>query len=284
MMICKTNHHEFWQIAMSGAKDAGEELGIEVTFRSPKEETQLDEQKQILQKAIDDKVDGILLAPLDTEKLNLQIMQAKDKKIPVMTFDSDVTAKERVSNMATDNISAGAIAARNAISKIGTKGKIAIIAPFEHVQTAQERIKGFCDEVEKQKNLEIVSVKYSENDIETAKTQAEELQKQYPDLKCIFATNEGCTVGVLRGLQDKGTTVIGVDSSDTAIDALKNGTLEGLVVQNPYNMGYLGVRNLYKTIRGQETEEHINTGVTYINKDNLGEEDIQWLLYPMGKK
>lgn len=114
-----------------GARDAGEELGVKISFDAPEDETQIDVQIGMMEKAIQEKADAIVLAPLDTEKLNDVVDKASEEGIPVLTLDSDITTKSRVATIGTSNESAGAIAARNAAEKIGGKGKIAIIAHVE---------------------------------------------------------------------------------------------------------------------------------------------------------
>ena len=282
-VICKGEQHQFWQTVKSGAEDAREELGVEITFEAPEDESQIDVQIGMVEKAIEDKADAILLAPLDTDRLNDVIDRASAEGIPVLTFDSDVTTDSRVATIGTDNMTGGAIAARNAIDLIGTKGKVAIISYVKEAQTAIEREKGFVDEINKYAGIEILGTEYCNGDSALAQEQAETFIRNNPDIKCIYATNEGCALGVAQAVQDKDITVIGFDSSDDEIQYLEDGWIQGMMVQNPYNMGYLGVRNIYKAMQGKTLEEKIDTGITYVDRSNLQDEDIRWLLYPMGK-
>lgn len=282
-VICKGEQHQFWQTVKAGAEDAGEELDVEITFEAPKDESQIDVQIGMVEKAIENKVDAIMLAPLDTDKLNDVIDRASAEGIPVLTFDSDVTTDSRVATIGTNNLTGGAIAARNAIDQIGTEGKVAIISYVKEAQTAIEREKGFVDEISKYTGIEMLGTEYCNGDPELAKEQAESFIRKNPDIKCIYATNEGCALGVAQAVQDQDITVIGFDSSDEEIQYLEDGWIEGMMVQNPYNMGYLGVRNIYKAMQGKKLEEKIDTGITYVDRNNLQDEDIRWLLYPMGK-
>lgn len=289
-VVCKGSQHEFWKTVEQGAMDAGEELGIRVTFEAPEDESQIDVQIDMVKKAIENGADAIVLAPLDTDKLNSVIDQAVENGIPVLTLDSDVTTDKRVATIGTDNESAGAIAARNAAELMGGKGQVAVVSFVEGAQTATERNNGFINEMQDKYNgdIEIVGVEYSGGDAELAKELAIQFIKKYPNLKCIYGPNEGCAVGVAAavkelGLEDK-IIVIGFDSSDDEIAYLAEGTINGMMVQNPYNMGYLGVRNINKVLEGKTIEEKIDTGVTYVYGDNLYDEDTQWLLYPLGKE
>lgn len=289
-VICKGSQHQFWKTVEQGAMDAGEELGARVTFEAPEDETQIDVQIEMMEKAIAEKADAIVLAPLDTERLNAVIDQAVDAGIPVLTLDSDVTTKSRVATIGTSNESAGAIAARNAVDLMNGKGKVAIISYMKGVQTAVARNEGFIGEIEDnyKGEIEIVGTSYCQGDAEKAKKQAMDYLEKYPDLKCIYGANEGCALGAAAAVKEMGrqnvVTVIGFDSSDEEIAYLEEGIIDGMIVQNPYNMGYLGVRNINKVLEGRKIEEKIDTGATYVNRENLNDEDTQWLLYPLGKE
>lgn len=288
-VICKGSQHEFWKTVEQGARDAGEELDIRITFEAPEDESQIDVQIDMVEEAIENHADAIVLAPLDTERLNNVIEKAVNKGIPVITFDSDVSTKFRVATIGTNNESAGSIAARNAASLMDGKGKVAIVSHVKGSQTAIERNEGFINEIkEKYENqIEVVGISYCEGNPDLAKKQALEFIEKYPDLRCIYGSNEGSAVGVAAAVEEKNLEhsifVIGFDSSDDEIDYLADGVIDGMMVQNPYNMGYLGVRNINKVLDGEDIEEKIDTGATYVNKDNLYDEDTQWLLYPLGK-
>lgn len=289
-VVCKGSQHEFWRSVELGARDAGKELGIKITFEAPEDESQIDVQIEMMDKAIAGKADAIVLAPLDTERLNPVIEKANEQNIPVITLDSDVTSPLRKATIGTDNTSAGSIAARNAISLIHGEGQIAVISYVKGAQTANERNAGFLKEIEannQDKKMEVMDLQYSGGDADKSYEIAKKYIESYPDLRCIYAANEGCAVGTARAVEEMGKTgqlvVIGFDSSDQEIDYLSRGVIQGMMVQNPYNMGYLGVRNINKVLDGKSIEEKIDTGATYVNSENLNDEDTQWLLYPLGK-
>lgn len=289
-VICKGSVHEFWKTVEQGAMDAGEELGLDVTFEAPEDESQIDVQIDMVETAIADRVDAIVLAPLDVERLNSSIEEAHSLGIPVLTFDSDVTSPVRVATIGTDNKTAGAIAGRNAANLMGGKGKVAVVSFVEGAQTATERNAGFLDVLEKdyKDTIEVVGVKFCGGDAEVAKQQTYDFIKKHPDIKCIYGANEGSAVGVASAVKELGMQndiiVIGFDSSEQEIAYLDEGVIKGMMVQNPYNMGYLGVRNINKVLDGIKIDEKLDTGATYVSRENLYDEDTQWLLYPLGKE
>ena len=287
--ISKGTEHEFWRTMEKGLMDAGEELNYKVTFEAPKDETDIDVQISLVENAINSHADAIVLAPLDTEKLNAVVDEAVNKGIPVVTVDSDITTDSRAATVGTDNEIAGAIAARHMAEKINSSGKVAVVSHVEGAQTAITRNNGFVNEVDKNySNMIVVDLVYSGGETEVAYEQTKELVSRYPDLKGIYATNEGAANGVAKAiaelnLMDK-ITIIGFDSSESENQYLIDGVIDGMMVQNPYNMGYLAVRNIVKFLNGKNIEKNINTGATYVSIDNFYDEDTQWLLYPLGKE
>jgi ribose transport system substrate-binding protein len=213
--------------------------------------------------------------------------EAEDAGIPVLTLDSDVSTETRVASIGTDNESAGAIAARNAAQLMEGTGKVAVISFVKGAQTAVERYEGFQTELKKNyaRKISIIGISYCNGDSDVAKEQTMDYLEKNPDIKCIYATNEGAAIGACAAVKEMGrqnvVSVIGFDSSDEEINYLQEKILDGMMVQNPYNMGYLGVRNINKVLDGEEIESKIDTGVTYVDLSNLEDEDTQWLLYPL---
>ncbi|MDK2799070.1 MAG: ribose transport system substrate-binding protein [Clostridiales bacterium] len=288
-VISKGFQHEFWQTVKLGADTAGKELGIKVTFEGPKDESMVAEQVAMVENAIAKKADAILLAALDTEALVPVVEKAHDAGIPVLMFDSNVNSDIPLSFVATDNVAAGALAAKEMAKMIGGKGKIGIIAHNEGTSTAIERRDGFKNEIEKNyPDIEIVGIQYSDGDHAKALAKATDMMTRTPDLAGIYATNEGSAIGVATAVQEKDKAgqvkVVGFDSSEAEINFLKNDVIQGFVVQNPFKMGYLGVKGCYDAIKGNPVESRIDTGATFVSKDNLDTEEVQKLLYPLGKK
>ena len=131
-------------------------------------------------------------------------------------------------------------------------------------------------------NINVVEVAWGEGDVEKSKEEAKRLIEQYPDLKLIYATNQSGNVGVCQAVEELGLAdtiqVVGFDSYDGAMAKLGSGVLDGVIVQNPYNMGYLGVRYAVKCLRQEQITHVVDTGAVLVTKSNMNDEDIQWLL------
>ena len=289
-VLTKAQNAEFWDTVELGANNAGEELGLKIVYEATPTEADIDRQIEMIDSLIDDGVNAIVVAPLDTEKLNNSLREAVKNEIPVLTIDSTVNYTEVLSEIGTQNLSAGEIAATKMASLINSSGSVAIIVHGDDsIITAHDRKQGFVDKIESvYSGISVVATENCNSDKDKAKEITKKVLKNNPSLSGIYATNEVTAVGVCEAIEELGLTgkvrVIGFDSSNTEIDYLKKGVLSGMIVQDPYLFGYLGVRNAYKAIKGERVDSLIDTGVTFVDKSNLNDEDVEAILYPLGKE
>lgn len=287
-VICKSQD-PYWDTTHWGAVDAGEEMGLHVVYEAPATEQELDAQIQMVRDAVAAGADAIVLAPLDTDALNDVLREATAQNIPVLTIDSDVSYAGRSACISTQNRAAGAIAARQAASLLGNAGEVGVICHKADAQTAIERLGGFTDEMTAgYPDIRVSEVKYCDGDVEKSKEGTKQLIEEHPDLRLIYATNQPGTVGACQAIDELGLadaiTLVGFDYFDGADSFITSGVLDGVMTQNPYNMGYLGVRYAKKLVDGMTVSVNVDTGATYVDASNLGDADIQWLLDPIVDK
>ena len=240
----------------------------------------------MVNKAIQDKCKAIVIAPIDPEGLNECLKNASDAGITIITIDSDATINEVKSHIGANNENAGAIAARQAAEIIGGKGEIAIVGHVKESQTAIERVGSFRNGIKSlsadEKAMPIVAEEYCDSNAEKAKEVTATLLKKYPDLKLLYGTNEKSTIGICEAVEEAGLSgtvkVVGFDSSEEEIDFINRGTLTGTMLQNPYNMGYLGVRYSDKSANGNYITPSIDTGAIFVGKSNINSEEVQSIL------
>src|SRR5437660_3836447 len=166
------------------------------------------------------------------------------------------------------------------------KGKVILLRYAEGSASTQDREDGFLQEI-KQKfpSIELISSdQYAGATRDTAKRASENLLNRFgEEVQGIFCPNESTTAGMLLALQDIGKAgkvmFVGFDTSQTFIDAMRAKQLHGIVVQNPFKMGYLGVRTMVETLQGKPAEKRIDKGVTMITPDSLEQDTTQPLLY-----
>ncbi len=287
-VISKGFQHEFWQTVKLGSDTAAEEVGVRSTFEGPANESMIAEQINMVENAITKKADAILLAALDTEALIPVVEKAQSKGIPVVMFDSDINSDIPLSFIATDNKQAGKVAAMKLGAILNGKGKVGIVAHNAGTSTAQQRRDGFIEGMKEQfPNIVLLPTVYSDGDHQKAMDKSTDMMQANPDLAAIYATNEGSAIGVATAVEAKGKVgkvkVVGFDSSEAEIGFLKDKVVEGFVVQNPFNMGYLGVKALNDVLNGKTISNRIDTGAAFVTLDNLETEKIQKLLNPLGK-
>jgi len=285
-VIPKGTTHEFWKSIHAGAVRAEKELGVEVIWKGPQKEDDRAQQITVVEDFISRGVDGIVLAPLDDRALVRPVQDAVREKIPVVIIDSGLQGSDYASYVATDNYQGGVLAARRLGELLRGKGRIFIIRYQEGSASTTQREAGFLDTVTRDfPGIEIlVRDQYAGATTETAYQLAENLISRFPDVEGVFTPNESSTFGMLRALQESrlaGRVVfVGFDSSPKLIQGLRDGHIQGLVLQNPAKMGYLGVVTIVAHLRGEPVAKVIDTGVVVATSDNMDDPDIRALLSP----
>jgi ribose transport system substrate-binding protein len=231
-------------------------------------------------------VDGIVLAPLDERALCRPVQDAAREKIPVIIIDSGLQGSDYISYVATDNNKGGVMAARRLAQLLQNKGRIFLIRYQEGSASTTQREQGFLDtlKAEAPDIRLLVQDQYAGTTTESAYQLAENLISRFPDVDGVFCPNESSTFGTLRALQETGLAgkiiFIGFDSSPKLVQALRDGHIQGLIVQNPVKMGYLGVKLMTQHLGGQPIEKVIDTGVYIATRDNIDDPEIRSLLLP----
>jgi len=291
-VIPKGTTHEFWKSIHAGAEKARLELrdaGINVNliWKGPLKEDDREQQVQVVENFIGRRVDGIVLAPLDDRALVAPVETAVRGKIPVVIIDSGLASKAYTSFVATDNREGGRIAARNLGRLLGGKGNVIMLRLQVGSNSTEEREAGFVEVMQRDfPALKLLSIdQHAGATRDTAKRAAENLLSRYGKVvNGVFASNESSAAGMLLALRDAGLAgkvkYVAFDSGETLNAGLKAGDIDGLVVQNPLNMGYLGVKTMVAHLQGAPVEKRIDTGVWMVTKDNLSETTTQQLLKP----
>lgn len=275
VLITMDSMDEHWLSVKKGAETKAKELGdVNIIFRAPAGKVDPNEQTRMVEDAINQKVDAILLAPSDKSALGPVVERAIDEKIPVVIIDSPVDAEGYVTFLSTDNYAAGALAADTLAKLVNEKGKVGIINAQPGAGTAIARSSGFEDRLkEKYPNMKVAGIQYSNGDKAVALNQATDMMTANPDLVGFYGSNEGSTVGISRALEESGNIgkikLVGFDFSKDTITGLKNGSIQASMVQNPEKMGYDGVAAAYDNINGKEVPKHVDTGVKVVTVGDL---------------
>ncbi len=290
-VIPKGTSHVFWQSIHAGAQKAADELGVEIIWRGPLREDDRDSQVSEVEGFISRGVSGIVLAPLDDSALVGPVSEAMRRKIPVVIIDSGLKGDDYVSFIATDNSKGGAMAGGHLAEVMQGKGKVVLLRYAEGHDSTAKREQGFLDAIAKHPGIQVVSSnQYGGADVEGYYKKAEAFLSNYkkPDgslgIDGLFCPNESSTFAMLRVLQDNGwagkVRFVGFDASQNLVNGLRSGALDGLIVQDPLKMGYLGVKTMVAHLRGEKVERTIDTGVQLATPKNMDDPAMKELLSP----
>lgn len=282
-VIPKGRAHLFWQSVHAGAVAASREADVEIIWNGPATETDFTGQLQIVEAAINQRVDAIVLAPIDKTAMVGVVERAAREKIPVVIFDSAVDTDSFVSQVATDNYAAGQAGAKRMGEILGGKGKIAMVMVQPGAASTMAREQGFKDAIQRDfPGIAIVAERYGMADFAKSLAAAENMMTAHPDLDAIFASNESSTVGAAQALKSRRGKVklVGFDSSPTLLDDLRAGLIDSLVVQDPFRMGYESVWNATKKLKGETPVKINNLAPLVVTNANLDDPAVQKQLKP----
>nr|WP_296085453.1 substrate-binding domain-containing protein [uncultured Blautia sp.] len=275
--------NDFWKALILGTKMAAKEYNADIEIKAPNEENDIERQNELLKEAISEEPDAILFSPSSFTESNDLLKEAKEKGIRISFIDSYTEEKVQDLTVATDNLEAGEKLGKFAATLLGPDDQIAIVAHVKGVSTAVEREEGF------RKGLgdlaqNIVEVVYCDSQYEKSRKLTQELMEKYPNLKMVAGMNEYSSVGAARAVKAAGAKdriqVVGVDSSQEAVQLMENGVFKGLVVQKAFKMGYIGVKETILMLRGKSYEKDINSGCELVTPDNMYDSEIEKLLFP----
>jgi ribose transport system substrate-binding protein len=280
-IIAKGFSHQFWQAVKAGAEEAAKANNVTITFEGPNTEAEIDKQTDILNAAIAKKPQGIGFAALDSQAQIPALQKAVDAGIPIVAFDSGVEGDIPLTTCTTDNINAAGAAADKMAEAIGGEGEVAAEIHDQTSATGIGRRDGFVNRLkEKYPKITLVDIKYA-NDALKAADDIKATMQAFPNLKGIFASNEGAAIGLAVAKKESGSKIvaIGYDSGKTQKDAINDGTLFGSITQNPVGIGKCVVDSLAKALKGEKLEKVIDTGYYWYDKSNMADPKVAAVLY-----
>jgi ribose transport system substrate-binding protein len=290
-VVPKGTTHAFWKSIEAGARKAANELSrdgvrVEMIWKGPLREDDREQQIQVIEGFASQGVDGIVLAPLDRRALVRPVEEAKRLGVPTAIIDSDLDSTEIVSFIATDNLKGGELAAEELARALKGTGTVLLLRYQENSASTQNREEGFVRGLRKAPGIKLIeSDQYAGPTRDTGKRAAENLLNRHgKELTGIFTVNETSTAGMLLALEDAAlagrVTLMGFDATTTFEQAIRAGTLHGIIVQNPFNMGYLGVKTMVEHLNGKTVPKRIDTGVIVVTRENLDKPEILALVRP----
>lgn len=291
-VIPKGATHEYWKAIHAGANDEAKAAGnVEIVWKAAEKEDDRDGQVKIVEDMINEGVNGICLAPLDDTALAKPVQEAEKQNIPVVVMDSDLKNADYASFVATDNFKGGQMAGEYLAKLLNQKGKVVMIRYEVGSASTQKREDGFLDAIKKYPGIQIVSDnQYAGATTESAQKTGENVLASYknPDgslsIDGLYTPNESSTFGLLLVLKENKWAgkikFVGFDSSTKLVDGLTAGEINGLILQNPYKMGFDSVKTMVDVLNKKPVEKKEDTGATLATKENMATPDIAKLLNP----
>ncbi|EHS50747.1 ABC transporter periplasmic-binding protein [Rhizobium sp. PDO1-076] len=288
-IIVKDTTSFYWQIVLAGARAAGKDLGVTVPELGAQSESDINGQISILENAVAGKPAAVVISPTEFKALGKPIDEAA-KSVPIIGIDSSADSKAFTSFLTTDNVQGGRIAADGLAAAIKEatgkeEGEIAVITSLPGVGSLDQRHDGFMEQLKaKYPGLTVVADKYADGQATTGLNMMTDLITANPNLVGVFASNLIMAQGVGQAIAENKLgdkiKVIGFDSDEKTVGFLKEGVLAGLVVQDPYRMGYDGVKTALAVSKGEKVETFVDTGANLVTKANMAEPKIDALLNP----
>jgi len=288
-VIVKDMTSPYWQAVLAGARKAGQDLGVNVVELGAESESDSNGQISILAKAVASNPAAIVIAPAQFAALGKPIDEAA-KKVKIIGIESAADTKAMTSLLATDNLNAGRIAADAlavAITKsyADTEGDVAIITSMPGIASLDQRAKGFKETIAaKYGALDIVAEKAADGKPATVLDIMTDVIAKNRDLRGVFVSDPIMTqaVGeaVAENKSDDKINVVGVGSNEKLVKFLQDDVIAGLVVEDPFRMGYDGVKTALAASKGEQVAANVDTGATLVTKANMSSARSQELLKP----
>ena len=291
-IIVKDTTSFYWQIVLAGARKAGQDLHVRVPELGAQSESDISGQISILENAVAQQPAAVVISPTQFAALGNPI-DAAAKSVKVIGIDSAADSKAFTSFLTTDNVQGGRAAADALAQGIAAKnggkmeGDVALITSLPGVGSLDQRAQGFKEELKKHPGLKLVADKIADGQATTALNIMTDLITANPGLKGVFASNlimaqgAGQAIGENK-LQGK-IALVGFDNDDKLVKFLGDGVIYALIVQDPYRMGYDGIKTALAASKGEAVPATVDTGVNTITKENMGSARSQELLNPKVK-
>ena len=291
-IIVKDTTSFYWQIVLAGARKAGKDLGVNVPELGAQSESDINGQISILENAVANNPAAVVISPTQFAALGKPIDEAA-KKVKINGIDSSADSKAFTSFLTTDNEQGGRIACDGLAAVIKetygkAEGDVALITSIPGVGSLDARAKGFKEELAaKYPGLKLVADKVADGQATTGLNITTDLITANANLRGIFASNlimaQGAGQAVAENKLAGKLLLVGFDSDDKLVKFLKDGVISALVVQDPFRMGYDGVKTALAASKGEKVEAFVDTGANLITTANMDSARSQELLSPKVK-
>ena len=270
--ICPNVALSYWSDVKDGLEDAAEEYGVTLDFVGP---SKIDTQQQIqmMEAAISNKADGIIVASLDANAFIPVINRAVDEGIPVICLDADSPDSKRSSFIGTENEVAGELLGQALVDAMGGEANVGIITGALDSENVNQRVDGVKKAFEGHEGMNLLTVEAANTDLGQATQKAQAMMQAYPEMNAMLGTTSNDMIGAAQAIKEQGRTgeilLINFDDLEQTLDMIRSGEIYGTIAQRPYNGGYLSVQYMVDLLNGKEIPARIDTGCVLVTAENV---------------
>ena len=275
----------FYSTVACGAKSVAAKNNVDFSVQGAPE-WNVAKQTAIVNAIIAKKPDAIMISHNDPKAMIVPLKRAESAGIKVMTIDGDLADTSiAVSNIQSDNLEGGRLAGERMAKLIGGKGTVISIDNDPGFPISEARVKGFNDAIAKYPDIKNLGVKYSHNEVAEAANIVSTTAGSNPDLVGVYAaeTNntEGAITGVRESKKEGKISIVGYDTSDPIVEALRDGKVQGVIVQYPYGEGQRGIETLVKAIDGGKVARNQTAPFVVATPENVDDPKVQQYIYKL---
>ena len=284
-LVAKSTQTEFWLSVFAGAEAAATEYNLKRTITGPETEEDYEAQNRMVADAVAAGAEALVFSAIDYENNASAIDEAARAGVKIVAIDSSVASDMVSTYIGTDNYAAGRMAAQAALERVEGELIVGIVNYDISSANGQEREHGAVDLLQESGRAEVAAVINTLAEAGQAKEDTEAMLAEHPEINVLLAFNEPTSVGAAEAVSALGLSesvfLVGFDSNVATVDGLQEGSVDALVVQNPYAMGYLGVESAYKLLAGQgdSLEKTVDTSTQVVDRENIFTMDSQKALF-----
>ena len=289
-LVAKSTETEFWLSVFAGAQAAAAEYNLKLTVTGPDTEEDYESQNAMVEQAAADGAEALVFSAIDFSNNASAIDAAAAAGVKIVAIDSNVDSTAVSTYIGTDNYAAGRMAAQAALDRVEGELRVGIVNYDISSANGQEREQGAVDMFAESGRARVVQVINTLAEAQHAQADTAAMLQQYPEINVLLAFNEPTSVGAAEAVRQRGVSdavfLVGFDSNVATIDGLQEGSVDALIVQNPYAMGYLGVESAWRLLTGQTAgmEEVVDTSTRTVDRDNMFTMDSQKALFAFERR
>lgn len=284
-LVAKSTETEFWLSVFAGAEAAATEYNLKLSITGPETEEDYEAQNRMVAEAVAAGAEAIVFSAIDYENNASAINDAARAGVKIVAIDSSVASDMVSTYIGTDNYAAGRMAAQTALDRVEGELTVGIVNYDVSSANGQEREHGAVELLNESGRAEVVAVINTLAEAGQARSDTADMLAGHPEINVLLAFNEPTSVGAAEAVSELGLSesvfLVGFDSNVATVDGLQEGSVDALVVQNPYAMGYLGVESAYKLLSGQgeSLEATVDTSTQVVDRENIFTMDSQKALF-----